>query len=120
LTPLELVTAAAKAAADKKARDVMVLDVHDLLGITDYFLICSGMSDRQVRTIAEEIEKRLKEYGSRPLRREGERQGRWVLLDFEDFVVHVFGEEDREYYGLERLWKDAPRVEVSGLERAAG
>jgi ribosome-associated protein len=119
LTAQDLVSKAARAAADKKAKDPVVLDVSELLVITDYFLICSGTSDRQVRTIAEEVETKLRESGSRPLRREGAAEGRWVLLDYGDFVVHVFVEEDREYYELERLWKDAPRLAVD-LAEAAG
>jgi ribosome-associated protein len=113
----DLVVAAARAAASKQGRDVAILDVRDLIVITDYFLIASGASDRQVRTIAEEIEKSVRNKGLRPVRREGEREGRWVLLDFVDFVAHVFLDEDREFYDLERLWSDAPRVEWN--ERAA-
>lgn len=120
MTSLDLVTRAAKAAADKKAHQVVVLDVNELVAITDYFLICSGANDRQVRTIAEEIGRKLREGGVRPMRREGEREGRWVLLDYEDFVVHVFRDEEREYYDLERLWKDAPRVAVLDPAEAAG
>ena len=81
-----------------------------LLKITDYFLICSGNTDRQVRTIAEEIEHRLANRKIKPFRREGEREGRWILLDYVDFVVHVFQPEERDYYDLERLWSDAPVV----------
>jgi ribosome-associated protein len=109
--------AAARAAASKQAREVVVLDVRDLIVITDYFLIASGSSDRQVRAVSEEIERAVKARGLRPVRREGEREGRWVLLDFVDFVAHVFQDQDREYYGLERLWADAPVVEWE--ERAA-
>lgn len=109
--------AAARAAASKQGRDVLVLDVRELIVITDYFVIASGSSDRQVRTVAEEIERAVKAQGLRPVRREGEREGRWVLLDFVDFVAHVFQDQDREYYGLERLWADAPPVEWE--ERAA-
>jgi ribosome-associated protein len=76
--------------------------------ITDYFVICSGNTERQVRTIAEEVEKRLRDdFGAKPYRREGEREARWVLLDYVDFVVHVFHREERDYYDLERLWADA-------------
>ena len=107
----DLVVAAARAAAEKQARDIAVLDVRELIVITDYFLIASGSSDRQVRTIAEEIERSVRDLGLRPVRREGEREGHWVLLDFVDFVAHVFLDEDREFYDLERLWSDAPRVE---------
>jgi ribosome-associated protein len=113
----DLAVSAARAASSKQGRDVVILDVRDLLVITDYFVIASGSSDRQVRTIAEEIERALKERGLKPVRREGEREGRWVLLDFVDFVGHVFQDDDRSYYDLERLWADAPRV--SWEERAA-
>ena len=106
-----LVLFAAEAAADKKADDIVILDVSRQLVITDHFLICSGNNERQVRTIADEIEHKLAvERNERPYRREGQREGRWVLLDYVDFVVHVFHREDREYYNLERLWSDAPVV----------
>lgn len=106
----ELAIAAARAASSKQGRDVAVLDVRNLIVITDYFVIASGSSDRQVRTMAQEMEKALRERGVKPVRREGQREGRWVLLDFVDFVAHVFHDEEREYYGLERLWQDAPTV----------
>jgi ribosome-associated protein len=107
---LDLAMTAAAAASSKQARDVVVLDVSEPLVICDYFVICSGSNDRQVRAIAEEVERACREEGTRPLRREGEREGRWILLDFVDFVVHVFHQEEREYYDLERLWRDAPVV----------
>lgn len=106
----ELAIAAARAAAGKKASDVLILEVRDLIVITDYFVIASGATDRQVRAIVEEVERTLTAAGLRPVRREGEREGRWVLLDFVDVVVHVFAQEERDYYELERLWKDAPQV----------
>jgi ribosome-associated protein len=106
----ELATLAARAASAKQARDVVVLDVRELIVITDYFVIATGTSNRQVRTIAEEIEQAVRDRGMKPVRREGEREGRWVLLDFVDFVAHVFLDEERDYYGLERLWADAPSV----------
>jgi ribosome-associated protein len=112
-----LAEAAARAASSKQGRDVVILDVRDLIVITDYFVIATGSSDRQVRTIAEEIERALRDRGQKPVRREGEREGRWVLLDFVDFVAHVFLDEDRAFYDLERLWADAPRV--AWQERAA-
>lgn len=93
-----------------------MLDVSALLVITDSFVICSGRNERQVRTIAEEVERRLAQQGVRPFRREGERDGRWVLLDYLDFVVHVFHHDEREYYGLERLWSDAPAVHFTQPE----
>ena len=108
----ELVEAAAAAASSKKAERIVILDVSKQLVITDHFIICSGSSDRQVKSIADEIQKVLAADNDRkPFRREGEREGRWVLLDYVDFVVHVFHEEDREYYDLERLWSDAPKFE---------
>ncbi|GAA0303821.1 ribosome silencing factor [Kineococcus aurantiacus] len=109
---LELVTAAAAAASDKLATDVIALDVSDQLFITDAFLLASAPNERQVRAIAEAIEETLLPLGSKPVRREGEREGRWVLLDFVDVVVHVQHTEEREYYALERLWKDCPLIEL--------
>ena len=106
-----LVLEAAAGAAAKKAHDIVILDVSGVLVITDHFLICSGNNERQVRTIADEVERRLLETEKvKPVRREGERESRWVVLDYIDFVVHVFHKEDREYYELERLWSDAPVV----------
>jgi ribosome-associated protein len=107
---LRLAIASARAADAKQARDVVVLEVKDLLVITDYFVIASGATDRQVRAIAEAVEDELRSSGVRPVRREGERELRWVLLDFVDVVVHVFLQEDRDFYELERLWADAPRI----------
>ena len=106
----ELALAAARAASAKQAEDVVVLDVRKLIVITDYFVICTGTSERQVRTIVEAVEKQLREMGEKPVRREGETENRWVLLDYIDVVVHSFAEEEREYYDLERLWLDAPRI----------
>lgn len=106
--------AAAEAASSKKAERIVILDVSKQLVITDHFVICSGNTDRQVRTIADEVERHLVEtHARKPYRREGEREGRWVLLDYVDFVIHVFHKEDREYYDLERLWKDATRIDFS-------
>ena len=118
MTPIDWVGRAVAAAGDKKARELVVLDIGDLLGITDYFLICSGSSDRQVRTIAEAIEVKLKEDGLPPLRSEGGADGGWILIDYGDFIVHVFSDEMRSYYDLERLWKDAPRPEIPELVEA--
>lgn len=107
----ELVIEAAEAASSKKANRIVILDVSQLLVITDHFLICSGNNERQVRTIADEVERALLEdHRIKPFRREGQREGRWILLDYVDFVVHVFGPEERDYYDLERLWADAPKV----------
>jgi ribosome-associated protein len=106
----EVAVAAARAAATKQGADIAILDVHELIVITDFFVIASGSSDRQVKTIVDEVEKAVRKRGVRPVRREGETENRWVLLDYVDVVVHVFSEEEREYYDLERLWRDAPRV----------
>lgn len=109
---LEPVLHAAAAASAKKADRIAILDMSDLLLITDHFVITSGNTERQVKTIAEEVEKRLlQDHRLKPFRREGEREARWILLDYVDFVVHVFHTEDRDYYDLERLWSDAPRIE---------
>ena len=90
----------------------MILDVQGLIVITDYFVICSASSDRQVRTVVDEVERALRDRERKPVRREGETEGRWVLLDYVDLVVHVFAEAERQFYDLERLWRDAPRVPV--------
>lgn len=118
MTPLDGVGRAVRAAADKKARELVVLDVGPLLAITDYFLICSGNTDRQVRTIADEIEARLRQDGLKPLRTEGSPEGGWILLDYGDFIAHVFTEQMRSYYDLERLWKDAERPALPELAEA--
>jgi ribosome-associated protein len=108
---VQLVKIAAEAAADKLADDILAYDVSEQLVITDAFLLCSATNDRQVRAIVDEIEERLRvEADAKPVRREGEREGRWVLLDFVDIVVHVQHEEDRTFYALERLWKDCPAI----------
>ncbi len=107
---LELAEAAVAAAADKKAHDIVVLDVSDQLVITDLFVIASAPNERQVEAIVDGIEERLRRDGVKPVRREGAREGRWVLLDFVDIVVHVQHSEERRFYGLDRLWKDCPEV----------
>jgi len=107
----ELPLEAAAAASAKKAGRIVLLDVSKQLVITDHFVICSGNTERQVRTIADEVERRLlQDHRVKPARREGEQQGRWLVLDYVDFVVHVFHHEDRDYYELERLWSDAAVV----------
>jgi ribosome-associated protein len=107
----ELACLAARAASSKQGQAIVVLDVRELISITDYFVIVSGGSERQLTTIVEEIRKQLKEEGTRPVRKEGEPGTRWLLLDFVDFVAHVFHEEEREFYRLENLWRDAPVVD---------
>ena len=108
----ELALAAALAAADKKAEDVLILDVGDQLVITDAFLLASAPNERQVLAIVDAIEEKLLELPekAKPVRREGERAGRWVLLDYVDLVVHVQHSEEREFYALDRLWKDVPTI----------
>jgi len=121
---LELVRVAAEAASDKLAQEIIAYDVSEQLVITEAFVLCSAPNDRQVRSIVDEIEDQLRlKGGAKPLRREGERDGRWVLLDYADIVVHVQHEEERGFYGLERLWKDCPEIELPegsrGSERTA-
>ena len=105
-----IVRTAAQAAAEKKAADVMIIDVGQTIVVTDYFLIATGANDRQVHAIADEIEGVLREAGMKPIGREGESELKWVLLDYGDFVVHVFQPQEREFYRLERLWGDADRL----------
>jgi len=127
---VELASAAVVAAADKLATDLAILDVSDQLVITDCFVLASAPNDRQVRAIVDAVEEKLLGLGAKPVRREGEREGRWVLLDYVDLVVHVQHSEERTYYSLERLWKDCPMLPLpsealpsgdrSPGERAAG
>ena len=107
---IELLQIAARAADDKQADDLVALDVSEPLALTDIFLLASGRSERNVVAIAGEIEDKMLEAGARTLRREGRAEGRWILLDFGDVVVHVFHDEDRQYYSLERLWSDCPAI----------
>jgi ribosome-associated protein len=107
---VELVNVAALAAADKLAQHIVAFDVSEQLAITDAFILCSAPNDRQVGAIVEEIEDKLGDVGVKPLRREGHREGRWVLLDYGDIVVHVQHEEERMFYALERLWRDCPAL----------
>lgn len=116
---LEMARVAASAAADKLAHDVTVIDVSEQLVITDAFVIGSADNERQVNAIVDEVEDKLREAGHKPIRREGAREGRWSLLDYTDIVVHIFHADEREYYSLERLWKDCPVIEVPGLEQAS-
>lgn len=101
------------AADDRKAIDLKVLSLGAISGFTDYFLICSGGSERQVQAIADGVQEKLREKKSRPLHVEGYNRAQWVLLDYGDLVVHVFQEEPRRFYSLERLWGDAPDVTAS-------
>jgi ribosome-associated protein len=114
---LKLLRAAAAAAVGKKAHDPVALDLRSVAGVADYFLICSGASEVQVKAIAEAVEERLHELGASPWHVEGLAGRRWLLLDYIEVVVHVFHEKTREYYLLERLWGDARKVDL-GLEDA--
>jgi ribosome-associated protein len=107
---VELAGIAAGAAAEKLASDIIAYDVSEQLVITDVFLLCSASNDRQVRAVVDQIEERLRQAGARPVRREGEREGRWILLDYLDVVIHVQHADERVYYALERLWKDCPQI----------
>ena len=109
---IELVHAAARAASDKLAENILAFDVSEQLVITDAFLLCSAGNERQVKAIVDEIEDKLREIGAKPVRREGERDGRWVLIDYAEIVVHVQHAEEREFYALERLWRDCPVISM--------
>lgn len=109
---LELVRTAAQAASDKQAENIIAFDVSEQLVITDAFLLCSAPNDRQVRAVVDAIEEKLRDAGAKPARREGERDGRWVLLDYAEIVVHVQHEEERSFYALERLWRDCPLISL--------
>jgi ribosome-associated protein len=110
------VTAAIQACLDKKAEELSILEMEKGSGaFTDYFVLCSGTNPRQVQAIADEVELRLKTTGVRPAHVEGYKQGEWILVDYVDFVVHVFSEKARKFYDLERLWKTAKRLEPTDL-----
>jgi ribosome-associated protein len=107
---IAMAQAAAEAAADKLATDIVAIDVSQYLVITDVVLLCTAANDRQVRAVVDAIEERLAEEGEKPIRREGEKESRWVLLDYGDIVIHVQIAEERIHYALERLWKDCPSI----------
>jgi ribosome-associated protein len=108
--------AVARAASDKQASRIVILDVREPIVITDYFVICTASSVRQIRSLLDEVERVTRDMGVKPIRREGEGEAGWWLLDYFDVVVHVFAEEEREYYDLERLWRDAPEVPWNGSD----
>ena len=107
-----LAVAAAEAASDKLATDILILDVSDQLAITDCFVLCSAANERQVKAVVDAVEEKLHTIGAKPLRREGQQESRWVLLDYGDIVVHVQLAEERIHYAIERLWKDCPSIPV--------
>lgn len=113
IEPEDAVRLAAHAAAEKKAAELVLLDLQNVASFTSYFLICSGTSTRQVQAISNAVEEALIKRGKRPLHIEGYSSAEWILLDYGDFIVHVFGHASRKFYDLERLWRDAPRVDVS-------
>ncbi|MBF6212054.1 ribosome silencing factor [Nocardia puris] len=119
---VEMAQVAARAADEKLASDVVVLDVSEQLVITDCFVIASAPNERQVNAIVDNVEEKLRDAGYKPVRREGTREGRWALLDYVEIVVHIQHNDERNYYGLERLWKDCPVVPVDGIgdPRATG
>jgi ribosome-associated protein len=112
LSAEEKAAVSTRAAADKKAMDMVVLDMREASSITDYFLICSGSSGRQVQAIADAIDEQLSRYGVASLGVEGYQEARWILMDYGDVVVHVFSQDTREFYDLERLWSNAPKVDI--------
>jgi len=108
---VELVVAAARAASDKLAQQIIAFDVSEQLAITDAFLLASATNDRQVRAIVDAVEEKLRvDFDAKPVRREGAREGRWVLLDYLEIVIHVQHDEERSFYSLERLWRDCPVI----------
>ncbi len=113
----QLTAIAAQAAADKFGKDIVAYDVSEQLAITDVFLIVTAANERQVTAVVDAIEEALLRHGDKPVRREGDREARWVLLDYFDLVVHVQHSEERALYSLERLWRDCPRIELTIEER---
>jgi ribosome-associated protein len=118
LTLEEKTRLCATAADSKKAADIVVLDIQPLSSVADHFLICSGSSDRQVQAIADAIKEELSKQGEKPLAIEGYQEGTWILIDCVDLVIHIFDEETRRFYDLERLWGRAGRVDIPGLDNA--
>ncbi|HIW95692.1 MAG TPA: ribosome silencing factor [Candidatus Corynebacterium gallistercoris] len=114
---IAIASVAARAASDKLGEDILVIDVSDRLAITDVFVVVTGDNERMVNSIVEEVEDQLTQEGLKPNRREGCGEGHWVLLDYGSVVVHVQRREEREFYALDRLWCDAPQIEVEGVEQ---
>ena len=115
LTSAQIAAIAAKALSDKKAKDVKVLRTEEQTVLADYFVICNGTSSTHIKALVDEVDKQLSEAGEPPIRREGLRSDIWVLMDFGCFIVHVFTDEARKFYDIERLWSDAEVVDVSSL-----
>jgi ribosome-associated protein len=117
ITPYEIASIAVKMLDDKKARDIKLLRTTDVTVLADYFVICTAGSTTQLKSLCDELELSLKAVGEKPLRREGGRSGEWVLLDYACVVIHVFLQEAREFYTLERLWGDAEDIDINTIER---
>ena len=115
MTPKEIALAAVKALDEKKGKEIAAIEITDLTALADFFVIASGTSNTQINALCDAVEKSLKEQGEMPLRREGYRDGTWVLLDYGCVTVHVFSQEAREFYDLERLWRDGKQVDLTGL-----
>ncbi|OGP94475.1 MAG: ribosome silencing factor [Deltaproteobacteria bacterium RBG_16_54_18] len=110
----------ARAALEKKAFNIIILELKKVSAVTDYFVICSGRSDRQVQAIAQFIDERMREKGIRPLGEEGMQQGRWILMDYADVVIHIFYDQVRLHYDLEGLWREAAQIDVPRIEASEG
>ena len=113
MTSNEMVKKIARFLSEKKAKDIMAREIRELTTIGDYFVIASGGSDTQVKALSDAVEEGLSALGEEPRRIEGYQSGMWIVLDYYDVIVHIFHEQAREFYGLERLWADAPRVELA-------
>jgi ribosome-associated protein len=110
--PDEAIMIAAQAAGEKKATDIVILDLRQIASFTEYFVLCTGANARQVSAIADSVEEQLRKAGKRPLHTEGYSSAEWILLDYGDFIVHIFSSVSRRFYDLERLWRDAGRIEI--------
>lgn len=115
VTPRQMAEAAAAAADDKSAKDIVIIDVHEKLSLTDFFVITTAANSRQLKAVIDAVEERLRSMGVKVAKREGNTEGQWVLLDFIDVVVHVQDEAARNYYDLPRLWRDCPITKYSGV-----
>ena len=115
MTPKELAVLAAKALDEKKGKEIAAIEITDITTLADYFVICSGGSNTQINALCDEVEKELDQLGEQPIHREGYRGGTWVLLDYGCVAIHVFNEEARAFYGLERLWSDGHALDLTGV-----
>jgi ribosome-associated protein len=118
LEPDDMIMIAARAAGEKKATDLVILDLRQIASFTEYFVLCTGANARQVSAIADSVEEQLRKVGKRPLHTEGYSSAEWILLDYGDFIVHIFSSASRRFYDLERLWRDAGRIAVKDDDEA--